>query len=547
MNKKNVLIAATSGILLGLSFPPYPFPFLAFVGLLPLLFLLHTNDELTHRYKYIYLTFFLYHGLTNWWISSWQSETDPYLMASGIAIWLAHPFFFHIPFVFYYFIKKKFGKDTALWTFPFGWTAFEWLHSLGEASYPWLSLGYTQIFNQYWIQFVDITGVWGSTFLIVLANVILLKMVLNLREKNASFKSILKIEPKLSAALLAIILIPNIYGLIRVQSFQHSDLLDEKSSLKVAIIQPNINPWQKWESKGIDQVLLHQAIYDSLAASIGPLDLCIWSETAIPSVSISVNQGHFYPFLDEWIERNNVSLMTGFSEYYIYPDNSTAPPTARKWILDSSQLWEPFNAALMLNPYPDNQLNPQVYRKSRLTPFAERLPYADKISFAQSWFQWGVGISSWGIGREQYTLKVENKGKTAEIGSVICIESIYPDFVAGFVREGAQILSIITNDAWYDYTIGPEQHYQIAAMRAIETRRYIARCANTGVSGIISPSGKSILRANQYEQVGIAASIPLLSENSLYVQFGDVFAILVFAVALLFVLFGFFGKYFVRK
>src|SRR3989339_857177 len=141
--RKIYLTGIMTGVLLALSFPPLPLPLLSFVAFVPLLFALDLK-QYRKPFLLIYLTFFIYHGGANWWISSWQSETDPFLMLSGFAIWLVHPFFFFLPLSLFLFIRKKFGFNIA----------------------------YTQIYNRLWVQAADISGVWGLSFMIVLINVI---------------------------------------------------------------------------------------------------------------------------------------------------------------------------------------------------------------------------------------------------------------------------------------------------------------------------------------------------------------------------------------
>lgn len=524
MKQRPYISFILSGILLGLSFPPYGLPFLSFIGFVPILLLLSDSDIIRRKYLQLYFTFFIYHGICNWWISSWRSETDPYLMASGIVVWFAHPFFFMLPFLFFDFIKKRTSTTIALLAFPLAWTAFEWMHSLGELSYPWLALGYSQIQSLAFVQFADIVGVFGVSFVLLLVNALITLMIINARKftENVPLKRMfLGANLKYSIILSALIVIPNVYGLIRINDFDAMKLYKQNNYIHVGLIQPNINPWAKWKTDGIEQVYLYKHLQDSLMQYFPNLDLTIWAETAVPGISITVNQQHFYPFLTDWINNHKASLLTGFSEYYIYPYASDAPSTARVWFGDSSRLWEPFNSALLLNPAPYDSKNPQIYRKSRLTPFAERFPYSDKLTFAQSWLKWGVGISAWGIGKGAYPLEINRNGKKVLVGNIICIESIYPDFVADFVRKGAQMLTVITNDAWYDYTVGPRQHYLIAAMRAVETRRYIARVGNTGVTGFISPTGRSQNEAEQYKSTAIAGAVYLLDNISIYVKYGD--------------------------
>jgi apolipoprotein N-acyltransferase len=524
-NKKKIyLTGILTGVLLALAFPPIPLSLLAFIGLIPILFALEQKDY-KKPFLLLYLTFFIYHGGTNWWISSWRTETDPYLMISGFTVWLVHPFFFYVPFIFFIQIKKKFGLNLALWLFPFIWTGFEWLHSLGDFSYPWLTLGYTQIYDRFWVQAADICGVWGLSFLIVLVNVVVYKLLL-LYNKSAGEKRAFRIllrKPHAKGYMLVLVLLlllPNIYGFIRIPQYDHLKLLANNKNIKIGIVQPNIDPWRKWDSNVFKQINEHKHISDSLRRASGGLDVLIWSETAVPFISYKFNSDHNFSYIQNWVDSNQTSLLTGFTDIYFYLDKSMAPKTAKLLYGDSSLIYDAYNAAVILNPKPYN-MNNQIYRKMKLTPFAERIPYEELFIFARKWLEWGVGISSWAKGPKQSLLVMRDDDKTAKFGSIICIESIYPNFVRNFVCLGADVLTVITNDAWYDYTVGPEQHYQIACMRAIETRRYIARCANTGVSGFISPMGESILRAAHYKSVGIAASIPLLIGKSLYVRYGD--------------------------
>jgi apolipoprotein N-acyltransferase len=183
-------------------------------------------------------------------------------------------------------------------------------------------------------------------------------------------------------------------------------------------------------------------------------------------------------------------------------------------------IYDSYNSVIGINPG-DSTGETQIYHKIRLTPFGERIPFMDLFAFARKWLEWGVGISSWDKGKEQIAIDIKNQKVRTKTAPVICIESIYPDFVRNYVDLGAEFITIVTNDAWYNYTFGPEQHYLIAAMRAIETRRYVARAANSGVTGFIGANGETILRAPQYESVGIAASIPLLNGKSIYVLFGE--------------------------
>lgn len=535
--KKQIALATLTGVLLALSFPPLPFFLLAFVAFIPI-FLVFSYDEVKHRFLLIYIAFFLYHAGTNWWISSWQENTDPYLFFSGITLALAHPFFFMIPFAVLFHLKNKIGYNKALLMFPFIWMTFEWLHSLGDFSYPWLTIGNTQVFNKYWIQFIDVTGIWGASLLIVVINVAIFFIMMEIRKNNKKISlDYIKNNTtiKLSLSFIAFLIIfPVIYSIDRILEFSHKDLMKEEEKIIISMVQPNIDPWSKWDGNAIDQVLLYKSIQDSILNKVENVDVSIWSETAIPYISLDFNAHGKFDLLQNWVNSRDISLLTGFSEFYFYKDGEKMQQPIKSIELDTIRHYITFNSALLLNPYPNVSQKPQIYRKSKLTPFAERFPYADQLSFAQEWIKWGVGISAWGKGSGAGVLDIIKDKDTTKIGTIICIESIYPKFCTGFVKDGAEILSVITNDAWYNYTVGPRQHYLIAALRAIENRRYIARNANSGITGFISPIGESILEAKPYQKTGIVMAVPKNSFMTFYVKFGDWLPLM----SLLFIIFG---------
>ncbi|MCK5740851.1 MAG: apolipoprotein N-acyltransferase, partial [Chlorobi bacterium] len=444
--KKSLLFALFSGLLITLAFPPMTGNLLIFVGFVPLLFALEERNY--HKpFLTMFIAMFVFHYGANWWISSWQENTDPYLFISGFAVGLGNPMMLLIPMYIFLMLRKKIGRDKSWALFPFIWTAYEWFHGLGDFSYPWLTIGNTQIFNTYWAQAADIFGAWGLSFMIISINVLVLKLIYIMKEKSPEvkgWKASLRL-PKVRRYALGIILlflIPNIYGLIKVSQFDHYDLLKENKSIRVALVQPNIDPWNKWAKiSPDDQITLHQQIYDSLTAAVGHIDLAIWSETSIGFIDKRFNSRHdMYPLIDN-INRNESSLLAGFIDVHFYKKTDDIPRTARYLPGDSSQRYDNFNSALLVNPDKFESSRPQLHHKSRLTPFAERLPFADYLIFAKEWFEWGVGISGWQKGKVQQPLMIRRANDSVLIGSIICIESIYSDCVSEFVRNGAEVLT----------------------------------------------------------------------------------------------------------
>jgi apolipoprotein N-acyltransferase len=533
LQKKKFLFGLLSGVLLALSYPPYPFYLLAFVAFLPII---SVFQDVKRKWWLVYLTFFIYHYATNWWISSWQKDTDPYLFVSGFAVALVHPLLFMIPFAFLNFFARKIGWRTSVAFFPFIWIAFEWLHSLGDLAYPWLTLGYTQVYNHYWIQIADLGGVWLVSFLIVTINILIYFVIEKYKELQQKPKFYL-LKNKYTAIIGLILVIPYIYGFFRVGEFRYQTLIGQNQHLRVGIIQPNINPWRKWEADAITQIKIHQRIQDSLHRAVPDINLFVWSETAITMLDLETNAFHnFTPFWD--MLDSNTALLTGFADFHFLSPSEKPSFTTKYLFGDSTKPYETYNSMLLLNP--DRTF--AIYHKNRLTPFGEHIPYSQILGFAKSFLEWNVGISSWAKGKEQNLLSLKTRNKQSAIGPIICIESIYPDYCRRFVAKGADILAIVTNDGWYDHTFGPRQHYLIATFRAIETRRFIVRCANTGVSGFISPTGESLLEAPQYTQIGIVADVPTLSTKSLYTHLGDWLPYVSVGLTIVLLLFAFFKK-----
>lgn len=574
-------IALFTGILLSLSFPPYysiDLSFLSFFAFIPLLLVLNSPNDYNfisfkNKLKYadktiehkslfivLYLTFLIYHVGVNWWIGSFQKQTDPYLLMSAILLSIFHPFFFMVPIKIYLSIKKlahsknyKF-KEKIHYIFPFIWVVFEWLHGETELSYPWITLGYTQIESVNWIQFIDITGIWGASFVILMINVIFYDLYSKyLRTFNNVFNSknvleFINLQSKSILILLLCFILPFVYSKYQYYNYNYlieqtktinSNRLDKLSNVNVdkkyinfGVIQPNINPWEKWSGKGMEQIYLHLNLQNECIKTLNnsitqndKIDLFVWSETAIPFIDMSINTNRYIDTLYKDIKKNKYSLLTGFTDVKIFPDAKNKTITARPYFGDS--YYEPYNSAMLIN-YNDleNISNDKfrennVYQKMKLTPFAERLPHSELISFAQNWFTWGVGISSWGIGTNQKNLIFEKNKRSADIAPIICIESIYPRFVSNFALLGAEIFVIITNDAWYNGTPGPRQHYLIGAARAIENKRFLVRCANSGVSGVISPLGKSLIEIPAETSSFFKYKVPKIKNLTLYSKYGD--------------------------
>lgn len=507
--KKNtrILLSLATGVLMVLAFPPMPFYFLAFISFIPLLYLIDTTKKF--YFWNTYATFFIYQIGTLWWVSSFQEKTDPFLMASGFVLDVFHPFYFMVPIILWLVIRIRMPRRLSLYLFPFIWASYEWGRSITEMAFPWISVGYTQVYNTSWVQIADLFGVFGTSFIIVLVNVIIYDLIYNYKNDASTFK-----ENKWQySSLFLLIVLPIIYSNIQIARYDHESLLKTNETINIGLIQPNIDPWDKWSAGPEDQVMTLINYSDKLLDSVPDLDLIIWPETSILYLNNSFNLEHNFGFLADWVDTNDISLLTGFVDIVIY--DKDAPSITKEMYFGGKDVkYDNFNSALLLDSG-----GYDIYHKMKLTPFGERVPHVEIFTFLTDFIDWGVGISFWGKGTEQKNLSVLNTN--VRLAPIICIESIHPTFVKDFSNKGANLYTVITNDAWYDFTPGPEQHALISAFRAIENKRYVARAANSGVTCFISPTGKIMQRADQYKQASIAMTIPTIDNVTFYAIYGE--------------------------
>lgn len=421
-----------------------------------------------------------------------------------------------IPYVALASIRRRLGITWMLALAPAAVAGFEWLHGQTDASYPWLTIGYTLVDTPY-AQIADVVGVYGLSFLLTGVNSAYVWLNLHSADRT--------VRRQASVTICAFLLVWYFVG-----SARSNVPLPSSSELRALLIQPNEDPWNKWSDPEL-QLRTHLRITDSArlanqarGSMLGTEDVVIWSETAIPFPIRDARNVQQWSMLRTWVDTSSVTLLTGLADVAVYPAG-TAPPSARRSAIDPAVRYDAFNAAMMLSSATPNVA---LHYKSMLTPFAERLPFADQLTFAMSWIEWGVGISAWGKGQTRLPLPVlRGRDTIARIGTIICIESIYPEVARDMVNNGADVLCVITNDAWYNGTWGPSQHFDIARMRAIEQRRAVLRCAQSGVTGAILPDGSdAVAQLPVMKRAALFASVPTQTHRTAYARFGDPLPIL---------------------
>jgi apolipoprotein N-acyltransferase len=494
-----------SGILLGFSFPSYPFVHLeplAWVALVPLLLTFQKVEKPGDFFRRVYLCMLTFCIISLWWVSL---ATLP----GGVLTIIAQAFFLTVPLLAFYSLQRMAGYRFALFSLPFVWVAWEWLYMQQDLSLGWLTLGNSQAGLNYMIQYADLTGVWGISFWVVWFNVLVILAV------TGSRKDIMRS----AVSMVLMIVSPLLYS--SAVFYQESQLSgQEQQKLRVTLVQPDIDPHAKWARNNSSDIMDRYYQLTGRAVRENRPELVIWPETAIPFYILDT------PYADELLtlrvslRRWNTSLLTGFSDIVRYPE-SPVPVSAnpRKYDKIRQQPFETYNASMLLEP---GSRAPQIYRKMRLVPFAERVPYVDYLPWLGNFTFSLSGISSWGKGSESTVLELRTPryGKVLT-ANIICYESIFPGLVTEFVRKGARFLTLVTNDGWYSTSYGPYQHLAIGRMRCIENRRAMARCANTGLTVFIDKFGRTIAEIPWWQEQTLTADVPLESRLTFYTRNPD--------------------------
>lgn len=525
-NRRELLFGFISGVLLGISFPPIPLPYLLFVGLIPYLIVLEKRKSLAEINRFTYWTVFFFNLITLYWVGSWTKDADPFLMMSGSILMFFNPLVFLIPSTIYYFTKKYINKNLALFLLPWFWLFYEYIYSISDFKFPWITLSNgLPYFNSY-IQIADIIGSYGLTVLIVYANIFGY-----LTWKSVTNKK--KLNPIFPVGFALIILIPIIYG-----SFQLSNSVENDRKLKVGLIQPDVNPNKKWEVGNLDeQIDLYQELSER-AISQGA-ELVIWPETALPVYLLSNRYQKETERLQNFVDSIKVPVLTGMPHANFFPNPDEAPIYAKP-LKNSSGAYTSYNSILFFSP--DNEV--EQYGKIKLVPFGEKVPLVDIFPVLGKWIKWNVGISSWNTGQDTLVFNLNNdRIKNVNIGGVICIESIYQDFVTTFVDKGAEFIAVVTNDSWYGNSSGPYQHKEISVLRAVENRRTVVRAANGGISCIIDKNGKTVSATKMFTRDVLVGDIELNREMTIFARFPLLFPIISIIIVILILLISIVNKF----
>lgn len=494
------LLLIFAGILFGISFTPFPFPFplFLFVAFVPYFFVVTKRQTLLRINSASYFTFFVMSLITVYWVGSWQSTADPFLMISGVVLVFFLPCVMLINSTLYFLSRKVFKKDLSLYLFPFFWVTGEYLLTLTDLKFPWLTIGHGLAKFTSFIQIADIVGAFGLSFIVLWINIFIFKGIKSFKE-NAKVGSIYF---SVAASIFILIIV---YGFIKIS------YTDDEKKIKVGIIQPNLDPWNKWELGGLDDILNNYLSLSQKCVDQGA-KLILWPETALPVYLMSGEYEKEIDSIYSFLKMNNVSLLTGMPDFIIYTENA---PRNAKYSEAGKYHYTTYNSILLFQP---DRNEVQRYGKMQLVPLGEHTPFIDQLPFLGDLLKWGVGISGWNVGQDTTVFKFVSNNDTIKVGGLVCYESVFPTFPNYFVDRGAQFLTVLTNDSWYGKLSGPYQHKEFANLRAVENRRAVVRCANGGVSCLINKFGVTKVETEMFTQTHLVVDVPLNNEKTFYTK-----------------------------
>lgn len=523
---KNLLLALISGVSLAICWPTYGIPFFIFFAWVPLLMAEHNITKFSNIKKkslavfgFSYLTFLIWNWVTTGWLYNSQLPDGSKSLLAVLFPVLTNSFFMALVFLAYHFYKKSQGTYFGLVFFVAIWMCFEKLHLVWEFTWPWLNLG--NVFAEYhqFIQWYDTLGATGGSFWILVCNVLVFYTI-RIWEAGRQKKSLIKNV----AMSVAFIVLPMIISLVKYYNYSPETV----GSINVTMLQPALDPYNEKYQKDsltIEGDLLKLASENSVLKTRESgnqnIDLYLSPETSLPGPgSISergFNNSLLINNIKTFLTQHPKSVFSGgISSYYVYKEDEEKTSTAS--YLDRQGIWvDEYNSAIQIIP---NQ-QPEIYHKAMLVPGVEIFPYINffKPILGNVMLDLGGTTRSLGISKERKVFA--NPYNKSVIAPIICYESIYGEFVTDYVKKGANLLTIVTNDSWWGYSQGHKQLLDYAKLRAIETRREIARAANSGTSAHINSRGDIIDDLPYGSKGALTAKVNLIDKETFYTKSGD--------------------------
>ena len=487
-SRKYISLAVLSGLLLFFSFPKFGTGAVAWLALVPLFFALRDEKKPSKGFKAgFWAGWVAYAGILYWiaYVVVQYGNLPVYigfilmlLLAAYLGLYVAC---FAAGIVF---LRER--GVPLIFSAPPLWTLLEYGRSHLFTGFPWENLGYSQYLHHSVIQIADITGVYGITFTIVMANVVLFNVVSNGLTHRHYRKQLLALT----------VLILAIYSYGQYRTAQIGESLKTAPRQKVSLIQGNIDQNIKWDPYYQKNTI---EIYRALSMEAAPSGkgLIVWPETAAPY----------------YFQKNNTmdALVVGVAR------------TTGSSLLFGSPSYEAVGGALQYTNsaflvLPDGTVSGK-YDKVHLVPYGEYVPLRKVFPFIGKLVE---GVGDFRAGNEYAPLVMDGH----RLGVLICYEGIFPESSRKYKENGANLLVNITNDAWFGETSAPYQHLSMTVFRAIENRLFLVRAANTGISAFVDPTGEILSRTGIFKRTTLQGEIGFIDKQTFYAAYGDIFVCL---------------------
>ena len=455
MKIDKLILPIVSGLLLGLAYPPFNFGFLAWVAFIPLFYSTSKEKKISQKLLFAFIACLVSNLIILNWMGLNSGTSAVISIISYLALSLYLTLFWMAFIVSIHFIPKK----MELVLIPFSWIFFvEFLRNIGPLAGPWMNLSLTQ---SGYIRIIQLASIetHAISFFVILFNLILYKYFVD--KKTVFFRYFILI-------LFSVLL----FGSYNI-NHQNNRLIE--TSVNISIGQPSIFPDEKWNP---NLRLRNLAIMDSLLTKSleDDADVIVWPEVAVTSFLAN----NAYDRIRYQEKLSDTYLITGIPE--------------RKYIDDKN---ESFNSSIILKP--DGSFD--TYQKIFLVPFAEYVPFFKSWINKMNQFD-DIGSFTPGSNYKVFDIK------DFKASILICYDSSSPQIVKNMVNNGAEILFIITNDSYVGQFM-PYQHFELARLRAVEQRVPVIQSANTGISGIILPSGKIVYSSRLNERTVFTTKVPI--------------------------------------
>ena len=479
---------------------------LALVGIVPLLVMerLASQWGTKHFWWWHYLAFVLWNAVTTWWVANAT-------VGGAVFAVLANALQMSLVFGAFRWVKRRLGGALPYIFLAAAWIAWERYYlTVAQISWPWLVLGNAFADTTSIIQWYSVTGSLGGSLWVWLTNLSVFGLMVALSDgRMARWGGAARIS-----ALGGLVLSfagPVIWSFCLGYS-------PSGREMEVVIGQPSLDPYEKFESlpqSAQDQRFL--SLVDSLVPA-GEPSLVIAPETFTrPFYLDDVPSNPSFIRYQQWLSGHpEATLLFGASAYersvsYSAPsllayDRGRADSQGRHLWLTSR------NSAVVT----DTSGRYELFHKSKLVVGTELTPYPRVFVPLERLL--GGNLMGKCVGQKDVSCL---HAGDVPFGTAVCYESVYGEYCTGYVRKGAQFLTVITNDAWWGDTPGYRQHFNYSRLRAIETRRWVARCANTGISAIISPEGKYLSETPWWQQAALYGRVCLETSQTPFVRYGD--------------------------